>query len=51
MDNNIDLDKTKINRLKIIIIGMVKENLKTKEYSKGQMTDMVKKKIRQEVLD
>lgn len=50
-DKKIELDQTKINRLKIKIIGIEKENLKTKKYRQFQMEERILKVIEREVLD
>lgn len=47
----IEIDERKLNRLKIIIIGMIRDNLKTKQYTKSQMSNMILQKIEMEVLD
>lgn len=44
-----ELDSEKLKRLKIYILTLEKENIKTKEKSRTQMVDEIKKCIEKEV--
>ena len=43
------LDEKKINRLKLEILKLERENLKTREYTFGEMVDKIRKLIEEEV--
>ena len=43
------LDEKKINRLKLEILQLERENLKTREYTFGEMVDKIRKLIEEEV--
>ncbi len=48
---DVELEQRKLNKLKIIIIGMTRENLKTKEITKTELRKRISRAIEREVLD
>lgn len=48
-DNILQLDETKINRLKLHILRLERENLKTREFTNEDMVNKIRKLIEEEV--
>lgn len=48
-NNQVKLDEKKLNRMKVRILSMERDNLKTREYTEGVMIDKIRKVIEEEV--
>ena len=48
-DEEINIDENKLQRLKVNLVMLERENLKTKELKYGEMVDKIRKAIEEEV--